>query len=75
MEKFINAGWLEFCYTFQGCHDEVSMLFVQKFDGFKTNVGNVLIYATEHSIGAACHLPVAGERWWKKNQLPVGSCN
>jgi hypothetical protein len=51
MQKFINAGWLKFCYTFQGYHEEVSMLFAMNFDGFKTHVGNVLIYVTEHSIG------------------------
>jgi hypothetical protein len=51
------------------------MLFAHNFNGFKTHVGNVLIYVTEHSIGETCHLPVEGERWWKKNQLPAGSCN
>jgi hypothetical protein len=69
MKKFINAGWYDFCCNFQGYHEEVSMLFAQKFDGFKTQVGKVLIYVTKHSIGVACHLPVHGERWWKKGEL------
>jgi hypothetical protein len=69
MQKFINAGWYHFCCNFQGYQEEVSMLFAQNFDGFKTQVGRVLIYVTEHSIGLACHLPVHGERWWKKGEL------
>ena len=36
MQKFIDAGWFEFYCNFQGYHDEVSMLFAKKFDGFKT---------------------------------------
>jgi hypothetical protein len=51
------------------------MLFAKNFDGFKTQVGDVLIYVTEHSIGETCHLPVQGERWWKKGELSADLCN
>jgi len=36
MQKFIDAGWLELFYTFQGYHEEVSMLFAKKIYGFQT---------------------------------------
>jgi hypothetical protein len=51
------------------------MLFAKKFVGFKTQVGDVLIYVTDHSIGASCHLLVQGERWWKKRKLLADLCN
>jgi hypothetical protein len=47
------------------------MLFEKKFDDFKTQVGDVLIYVTDHLIGESCHLPVKGERWWNKGELYV----
>jgi hypothetical protein len=75
MQKFIDGGWFEFCCTFQGNHEEISMLFAKKIDGFQTQVGNVLIHVTEHSIGATCHFPVQGERWWKKSKLSANLCN
>jgi hypothetical protein len=46
MQKFISTCWYDFYCNFQGYHEEVSMLFSQKFDGFKTRVGRVLIYVT-----------------------------
>lgn len=75
MQKFIDGGWFEFCCTSQGHHGEISMLFAKNFDGFQTQVGNVLIHVTKHSIGAACHLPIQGERWWKKSKLSANLCN
>jgi len=51
------------------------MLFANKFDGFKTQVGDALNYVTKHSIGASCHLLVQGERWWKKIKFPTDLCN
>jgi hypothetical protein len=75
MEKFINGGWFKFCCKFQGHHEEISKLFSLNFDGFQTQVRNVLVHVVEHSIATTCHLPVKGERWWKKNKLPAGLCN
>jgi hypothetical protein len=75
MEKFINDGWFKFCCKFQGHHEEISKIFVVNFDGFQTQVGNVLVHVVEHSIATNCHLLVKGEIWWKTNKLPVGLCN
>jgi hypothetical protein len=75
MEKFIQGEWFKFCCTFQGHHEEISMLFANNFDGFQTQVGDVIIHVTEHSIAVTCHLPVKGERWWKKRRLPADLCN
>jgi hypothetical protein len=74
LQKFVDAGWFDFYCNFQGYHEEVSMLFTQNFDGFKTWVGDVLIYVTKHSIRKACHLPMHGERWWKKGELFANLC-
>jgi hypothetical protein len=43
----------------------------KKVDGFKTQVGDVLIYFIEQSIVETSHLPVQGERWWKKSKFHV----
>jgi hypothetical protein len=69
MQKIINAGWYHFCCNFQGYPEKVSMLFAKNFDCFKNQVGRVLIYVTEQSIGLACHLPMHGERWSKKGEI------
>jgi hypothetical protein len=58
VHKFIEKGWFDLCCTFQGHHGEILMLFAKTIDGFQTQVGNVLIHVTEHSIGAACHFPI-----------------
>jgi hypothetical protein len=34
MEKFIQGEWFKFCYTFQGHHEEISILFAKNFNGF-----------------------------------------
>jgi len=46
-------------------------MFAQNFDGFEIVVGKVLIHVTEHSIRTACKLYVYGERWWKKEEMPM----
>jgi len=74
-QKFRNARWFNFCSTLQGYHEQVSMMFAQNFDGFETAVGKVLIRVTKHSIGTACRLSVYGERWWKKEMLPIEIVN
>jgi hypothetical protein len=58
MEKFIQGEWFKFCCAFQGHHEEISMLFAKNFDGFQTQVGDVIIHVTEHSIATACRFPV-----------------
>jgi hypothetical protein len=75
MEKFIQGEWFQFCYKFQRHHEGISNLFAQNFDGFQTQVGDVLIHVTKHSNATTCHFSVRGERWWKKNKLPTGLCN
>ena len=63
MQKFIDGGWFEFCCTSQGHHGEISMLFAKNFDGFQTQVGNVLIQVTKNLIGETCHFHVQDEIW------------
>jgi hypothetical protein len=75
MEKFIHEECFQFCCTFQGHHEKISMMFAQNFDGFQTQVGNVLIHVTKHSIATTCFLPIKGERWSKKIKLPADLCN
>jgi hypothetical protein len=75
MDKFIQGEWFKFCCTFQGHHEEILMLFAKNFNGFQTQVGNVIIHVTEHSIAATCRFPIKGERWWKKIKLPTNLCN
>jgi hypothetical protein len=64
--KFRDAGCFNFFSTFQGYHEQISMMFAQNFDGFKIVMGKYLIHVTEHSIGTRCMLSIYGERWWKK---------
>jgi hypothetical protein len=45
------------------------MMFSQNFDGFEIVVGKFLIH------GTACRLLVYGERWWKKDMLPMEIVN
>jgi hypothetical protein len=45
-QKFRDANWFKFCLTLQGYHEQVSMMFVQNFDGFETVVGKVMIHVT-----------------------------
>jgi hypothetical protein len=61
-QKFVQGEWFKFCCAFQGHHEEISMLFAKNFDGFQTQVGDVIIHVTEHSIVATCRFPVKGER-------------
>jgi len=75
MEKFIQGEWFKFCSTFQGHHEEISMLFAKNIDGFQTHVGYVIIHVIEHSLAINCHLHVKGESWWKKRRLPTDLCN
>jgi hypothetical protein len=49
-EKFVQAHWYQFCSAFQGHHTEVSMTFAKNFDGYQTQVGNLIIQVSEHSI-------------------------
>jgi hypothetical protein len=75
LQKFKNVGWYEFCCTFQGYHEDISMIFSQNFDGYETILGNLLIHVTEHFIAAACRVSMYGERWWKKDKLPANLVN
>ena len=75
LQKFRDAGWFNLCATLQGYHEQVSMMFTQKFDGFMTVVGKVPIHVTKHSIGTACRLSMYGERWWKKEDMPMEIAN
>jgi hypothetical protein len=75
MEKSIQGEWFKFCYTFQGHHEEILMLLAKDFNGFQTQVEDVIIHVTEHSIAIACRFLVKGERWWKKSKLPADPCN
>jgi len=50
-------------------------MFAQNFYGFATVVGKVLIHVKEHSIETACNLSVYGERWWKKEEIPMEFVN
>jgi hypothetical protein len=51
------------------------MFFTQNFDGYETIIGNVLISVNEYSIAAAYKLSLYGQRWWKKDKLPVDLAN
>jgi hypothetical protein len=75
MEKFIQQEWFNFCCTFQGHHEEISLFFYINFNGFQTQVGDVIIHVTEHSTAVACLLLVKGEIWWNKSRLPADLCN
>jgi len=56
--NFKYAGWYKFFSTFQGYHEQISMIFMKTFVGFDTMVGKFMIHVTEHSIGTTCRLSV-----------------
>lgn len=74
-EKFVQAHWYQFCSAFQGIHTEVAMTFAKNFDGYQTQVGNLIIHISEHSISTAFNLPIDGERWFKKKEILGNFCN
>jgi hypothetical protein len=51
------------------------MMFAQNFVGFVKVVGKVLIHVIEHSIRTTFRLSVYGERWWKKEEMPMEFLN
>jgi hypothetical protein len=61
VQRFRDAGWFEFLTTFQGHDEEVSMAFAQNFDGFKVEIGKLLMLVTEQTIAKACRLVVGRE--------------
>jgi hypothetical protein len=75
IEKFVQVEWYDFCNTFQGHHAEVAMTFKNNFDGFQTQIGDLIIQVSEHSISSAFKLPISGERWFKKKEVPTDLCN
>jgi len=54
IKKFKQGECFKFCCTFQGHHEEISMLFSKNFDEFQTQVGNVIIHVTKNLIEATC---------------------
>jgi hypothetical protein len=74
-QRFRRAGWFNFFSMLQGYHERISLMFAQNFDGFTTVVGKVLIHVTEHSIRTTCRLSMYGERWWKKEEMPMQFVN
>jgi hypothetical protein len=70
-QRFIMEGWFNFSPMLHGYHEKISLIFSQNFDGLETMVGKVLIHVTEHSIRTTCRLSMYGERWWKKEEMPM----
>jgi hypothetical protein len=60
-DLFVKAEWYDFIFSFEGYHIGVVMKFSQKFDWFKTQLGDTCIHVTDHFIGATCALPVYRE--------------
>jgi hypothetical protein len=68
---FRDVGWFEFLTTFQGHEEQVSLAFAQNFDGYKVEIGKLLMLVTEQTIAKDCRLVVRGERWWKKEHVVI----
>jgi len=51
------------------------MTFKNNFDGFQTQIGDLIIQVSEHSISLALKLPISGERRFKKKEVPTDLCN
>ena len=48
------------------------MAFAQSFDGQQIRVGSLKFEVIEAFISEAIGLPMAGERWFKKNSVRIG---
>jgi len=72
---FIRGEWYDFIFDFNGHHTEIALIFAQNFDGYQTQVGDVIIHVMKHFIDIACSLPIGGERWFKKGKLSTKMCN
>jgi hypothetical protein len=49
-QRFKDVSQFKFLTTFQGYDEHVSMVFAQNFDGFKVEIGKLLMLVTEQSI-------------------------
>jgi hypothetical protein len=74
-QRFKDASWFEFFTTFKGHDEQVSMLFVENFDGFEVVIGKLLMIVSEHSIAKPCKLSIGAERWWKKEHVIIEFVN
>jgi hypothetical protein len=74
LQKFRDAGWFNLCATLQGYHEQVSMMFVQNFDGFVTVVGKVLIHVTKHSIEDCMQVIYVWREMVEEGGYAYGNC-
>lgn len=74
-EMFSNADWLTFCITLKGYHPQIVAAFIQTFDGFEARVAKLTIRVSEDIIASIFHLPLDGERWFKKDKIDEQNLN
>jgi hypothetical protein len=60
-QRFRDVDWLEFLTTFQGHNEQVSLVFAENFDGYKVDIGKLLMLVIEKTITNACRLVVERE--------------
>jgi hypothetical protein len=51
------------------------MTFTKNFDGFQTQIEDIIIQLSEHSISSPFKLPINVERWFKKKEVPIELCD
>jgi hypothetical protein len=54
---------------------ERSPWFLKKIDGYPTQLGDLIIQVSEHSISTTFNLPIDGETWFKKKEISKGFYN
>jgi hypothetical protein len=68
-ELFKEAGCYRFCQKLQGYHQGITEAFSKSFDGFKVQLGPVVMQIDEASVAAATKMPGEGERWFKTTSI------
>jgi hypothetical protein len=74
-EMFRSRGWHKCFEKFRGHDSSISLLFAQGFDRRVTRFRDIVMEVTEQTIAAATGLPQTGEKWFKKQNLPISERN
>jgi hypothetical protein len=68
-ELFKSVGCYRFCHKLQGYHQGVTEAFAKSFDGFKVQLGPILMQIDEASISTTTEIPGEGEKWFNTTSI------
>ncbi len=63
------TGWLQYLNRLQGCHEEMTLEFLQNFQNGSTTVRGKSITIYEVAIAKVTGLPAERTKWTEKNVL------